>query len=388
MARFVRDAGRLDAEVLIIGEAPGAKENQRGTPFVGPSGKLLTRFMRHAGLLRSCARITNTYPYQPPYNDLGRIPLAKRQEHVKTLHELIARMKKRNLKLIIPMGNYALQAVIPEIPGTITKLRGSVYSYQGIHVLPMVHPAMTFREPMYIRHSMMDWERAAKILADPSCVAPPQRRLEIFPSMQRLRQIRDQVIALPETAIIGVDIETPRNKIKKKIGMFKNGKPRYKTEKGPRFIACLAIALSPTHAICIPLLKTYWKHHHIAAWNLVQEILESQCAKVFHNGMFDVFHLRRVRINVRNWIYDTKDMHHALDCWSRHSLAFCASTDTWEPYWKDEGKDGKDQGLPFDLARYYRYNAKDAAVTLELCLLYLERLAALPYENPQDAIAA
>lgn len=381
MARFVRDSGPLTAKLLLVGEAPGKDESRVGQPFMGNAGKLMTRWSRLANIQRTQARITNTYAYQPPGNNLERIRYSDRQAGVATLRNLIERMP--NLELIVPMGAYALQALIPEIPGTITKLRGSVYKRGKHWVMPMIHPAATFHQPKFIQACMRDWERAALILDDPTIVKIPKRDLEILPSYRRVKEVKSEILSLGEHDILAMDIETPKEKIRKKIGMWKNGKPRYKKLTGPRYLSCISFSWSPDHAISVPLLKAYWKEWHYQIWEIVEEICASRVAKVFHNGMFDVFHLNRVRCRVNNWRYDTKDMHHALDCWSQHSLAFCASTDTWEPYWKDDSGTKGNAGLPFDLARYYKYNAKDSAVTLELCRQYLRRLIAVPYQNPQ-----
>lgn len=380
MQKFVKDSGPLTARALVIGEAPGKTESIRGIPFVGDAGSKLTQWTKRVGIDRMHdLRITNTYPFQPPKNNLAAVPWAARERHLQTLMNLIERMP--NLKLIIPMGKYAVEPFKLNTTGTITQIRGSVYPYNGAWVLPMIHPALSLYTERFVKAQMKDWERAAFILRNPTLVRIPQREHEIMPSLQRLREFLREVRALSMLDCLAIDIETPKKVTHKIVGYYKNGKAKRKKIIGERFIASIAFSYDPLHSLTAPLTRDYWGKDLAEAWDLVQAICETRVPKCFHWGVFDVWHLARVGIKVRHWWWDTFDMHHALDAWSEHSLAYCCSTDTWEPFFKDEGK-GQSRGIPFDLHRFWRYNGKDACVTRELQATYKHRLRLMECGKP------
>lgn len=378
MPNFIHDSGPLTAQTLIVGEAGGKDENTRRRPFVGRAGNRLNEFLRYAKVDRMRElRITNTYPFQPPGNVLDAVPLEERLKWLAVLHDTIRKMDR--LRLVIPMGAYALDALLPARPKkhTITKVRGSVYHLPerpDVLVLPMVHPMLTLYEDRWTRGAVKDWHRARLLMDQPGAFAPVQRTHEIMPSLQRLREFKRECVALGKQDVLAMDIETPKKITRKLMGHFKNGKPKWKKIEGRRFIACMGASYHPQHSLTWPLTRAYWGRDLEAAWLETEEICATSVPKAFHNGMFDTWHLARVRCPVRNWWWDTKDMHHALDAWEQHSLAYCASTDSWEPYWKDES--GNDAGLPTDefLEQYWRYNGKDACVTRELVPVYMQRL--------------
>jgi uracil-DNA glycosylase family 4 len=375
---FVPDSGPLTARTLVVGEAPGAEENKARRPFVGRAGYRLNEFLKKAGIDRIRElRITNTYPYQPPNNVLALIPAEERARHLETLHATIRKM--HNLQLIIPMGAYAMQALLPSMKATITQARGSVYRYheRKLLVLPMVHPMLTLYDDRWTRAAIHDWARARLLMHNPAAFQPLVREHELMPSLARLREYQREAQSAPKGSAMAVDIETPKKVSRKIVGYYKKGTPKWKKIVGQRFIACIAFSLDPLHSLTVPLTRAYWGRQLADAWDAVDEILRTPVAKVFHNGMFDTWHLRRVRIRVRNWKWDTKDMHHAIDAWDQHSLGYCASKDTWEPYWKDESKNEK--GLPANefLEQYWTYNGKDSCVTRELLPIYQQRLEAM-----------
>lgn len=333
MPNFVPDSGPITAQTLIIGEAPGREENNRRRPFLGRAGMRLTEFTKAAKIDRiKELRITNTYPMQPPNNNLSLIPQHEREQHLQTLYTLIRKMP--NLRLIVPMGAYALNAVLPDRPSTITNLRGSIYP-RGKHlILPMVHPALTLYEDSWTRAAHHDWKRARLLMDNPGAYKPVTRDHEIMPSLSRVKEYLRECQSLGKKDCLAIDIETPVKTGRQLIGYYKNGKPKWQKTKGARFIACIGFSFSKYHSLTVPLTRSYWGRDVGDAWDLVEEICKTNVDKVFHNGMFDTWHLDRVGIWVRNWKWDTKDLHHALDPWDKHSLGYCASVDTWEPYWK------------------------------------------------------
>lgn len=372
---FVPDDGPKSARIIAIGEAPGTSENSFRRPFVGAAGAMLTRWLKRVGLSRKDLYITNTFPYQPPGNDLSRIPLPERELFLDMFHDTLASLT--GPVVIVPMGNYALNAITDK--WGVTKHRGSIYQYtdrngREIKVIPTLHPAAIFRQQKWERRCIRDWQR----IADDSKFSElrlPVRTHEIMPTIRDielyLADVRQRKVTL------AVDIETPIKWKRKVIGHTKKGTPKIKKEKGARFIACVGFADSADHSLTIPTTKSYWGNdkEHARAWELIAELLALPNEKIFQNGWFDCFHFNRLGMPVRNWKWDTMALHHVLLPNEDHSLAFMGSVDTRQPYWKDDSK-SQDRGIPVDLETYWRYNGIDCCVTWELHAKYIKDLEA------------
>jgi uracil-DNA glycosylase family 4 len=336
---------------------------------------MLTRWLKRVGLTRKEIYITNVYPYRPPGNDLRRIPYAELQQWTEQLHLRLAALD--GPIVIVPMGNFALQAIIGK--SGITKHRGSIYQYtdrrgREIKVIPTLHPAAIFRQQKWERRCIRDWQRIASDsqFAD---LRLPQRTHEIMPTIHDVELFL--VAAKAAGTALAVDIETPIKWKRKVIGHTKKGTPKIKKEKGARFIACVGFANSAEHSLTIPTTRAYWgdKDELARAWELIRALLALPNEKIFQNGWFDTFHFNRLGMPVRNWRWDTMALHHVLIPNEDHSLAFMGSVDTRQPYWKDDSK-SQDKGIPVDLETYWRYNGIDCCVTWELHAKYIKDLEA------------
>ncbi|HJM68595.1 MAG TPA: uracil-DNA glycosylase [Candidatus Babeliales bacterium] len=137
--------GPANADIMIIGEAPGKDEDEQGRPFVGRSGKLLTKALESVGLKREDVYITNIVKTRPPNN---RTPSKQEIENGRNL--LLEQIKIIQPKVICTLGACALRGLnsdtIPK-PLRITKLRGSTFSYNVAKLLPTLHPAYILRNP-------------------------------------------------------------------------------------------------------------------------------------------------------------------------------------------------------------------------------------------------
>lgn len=141
--------GKAGAKLMLIGEAPGAEEDRRGLPFVGPSGKLLDQMLGAIGLMRADVYITNTIYWRPPGN---RTPTP--EERNATLPFLLRQIELVAPKVLVPLGGPAAQSLLNEAAG-ITRLRGRWIDFQtrneagglSIPALPTFHPAFLLRQP-------------------------------------------------------------------------------------------------------------------------------------------------------------------------------------------------------------------------------------------------
>ena len=152
---FVFSDGNPDARLMIVGEAPGREEDQKGFPFVGRAGRLLDRMFGAIGLTRSSANpessiyITNVIPWRPPNN---RDPTT---EEVAMLMPFIERhIELVDPEIVVLMGNTACAAILGR--KGITRLRGHWTEAMGKPVMPMFHPAALLRDGTKKRDSWSD----------------------------------------------------------------------------------------------------------------------------------------------------------------------------------------------------------------------------------------
>jgi uracil-DNA glycosylase len=152
--------GDLAADILIVGEAPGAEEDQQGEPFVGKAGQLLTEMLRAMSRERSTVFIANVIKCRPPQN---RDPAE--QEIVSCMPFLQRQIALLNPRLILVVGRIAAQSLL-ESDAPVGKLRGKVHQY-GERKIPLVvtyHPAYLLRSPGQKRHAWTDLLLALDVL--------------------------------------------------------------------------------------------------------------------------------------------------------------------------------------------------------------------------------
>ena len=147
--------GRPGARVMIIGEAPGREEDERGKPFVGRAGRLLDQMFAAVGLARtgetpeSAVYITNILPWRPPQN---RDP---KPDEIAMMKPFVARhIALANPDILIAMGNISCAALLGR--KGITRLRGTWTEAQGLPCMPMFHPAYLLRTPAAKREAWAD----------------------------------------------------------------------------------------------------------------------------------------------------------------------------------------------------------------------------------------
>ena len=146
--------GAPDAEVVLVGEAPGAREDASGRPFVGRAGELLTRMLASIGLAREKVYITNVLKCRPPNN---RDPRPAEVESCEPY--LLRQIDLIRPRLIVTFGRHAAQTLLKTDRG-IGKLRGKFYDYHGVALIATFHPAYLLRNPADKRKA---WEDLKKV---------------------------------------------------------------------------------------------------------------------------------------------------------------------------------------------------------------------------------
>ena len=137
--------GSIDAQLMFVGEAPGADEDEQGEPFVGKAGQLLTKIIQATGLSRADVYIANILKCRPdtPGQSAGnRKPTSDEMATcIPYLHEQIDLIRP---KVIVALGAVAVEGLLGKTLG-ITKLRGTWKTYRGTPLMPTYHPAYLLR---------------------------------------------------------------------------------------------------------------------------------------------------------------------------------------------------------------------------------------------------
>jgi len=155
--KFVFGTGNPNADVLVIGEGPGAEEDKQGLPFVGRAGKLLTDMLKAIKFEREEVYIGNVVKCRPPEN---RTPLPDEMEtcipYLKKQVELI------KPKLILCLGLTAAKGLLRKRE-SLGELRKSIFDYEGAKVIVTYHPAALLRNPHWKKDCWEDLKKFRKL---------------------------------------------------------------------------------------------------------------------------------------------------------------------------------------------------------------------------------
>jgi len=157
--------GNAQAQLMCVGEAPGATEDETGRPFVGAAGQLLTKILAAIDLPREQVYICNVLKHRPPGN---RNPLP--EEVTACSPYLIRQIEIIRPKVIIALGTFAAQTLL-DTKTAIGKLRGQVHQYHGVPLVVTYHPAALLRNPSWKRPTWEDVQLARRILDSSSAGA-------------------------------------------------------------------------------------------------------------------------------------------------------------------------------------------------------------------------
>src|SRR6185312_24939 len=318
---IVPSHGPTNAKILVLAEAPGEQESEKGKPLIGPSGYALRSMLNTIGVnLDDCWK-SNVFSRRPPNNSLaagygtdvpsprsralgalGRNPtwwLA--DEHFGELDRLAQEIEAVNPNIIVALGNTACWAL--GLTGGISDIRGYVYQTQAVgdhhlsrpfKVLPTYHPAMILRQWSHRTISISDLEKARVEAADPT-FTPDSAELWLSPSLEDMETFRARFLA--GATYVATDVETKKGQI-----------------------TCVSFAPSPAISLCVPFWiegpqPHYWatEAEELRAWKWCAEVLEDPATvKVLQNGLYDVQYFYKHGIRPQNCTADTMLQHHSL----------------------------------------------------------------------------
>jgi uracil-DNA glycosylase len=170
-------SGNADAELMFVGEAPGASEDEQGIPFVGRAGKLLDKLLEEIGLSREQVFVCNTLKCRPPGNrDPLPVEIENCQEYLHRQVELI------RPSVICTLGNFSTK-LLRRDPTGITRLHGQpevlALGARAVRLYPIYHPAAALYTPRMLETLREDFARLPELLAlgapeqPPAIEAPP-----------------------------------------------------------------------------------------------------------------------------------------------------------------------------------------------------------------------
>jgi DNA polymerase len=167
--QVVFGAGNADAELMFIGEAPGAREDEQGTPFVGASGKLLEELLGAIGLARADVFTTTVLKCRPPGNrDPAPAEIARCRPYLEEQVKLI------EPRVVCTLGNFPTK-LLRDDPAGIKDLHGRpeivTIGDRAVYLLPLYHPAAALYTQALLDTLRADMARLPELLARP---APPQ----------------------------------------------------------------------------------------------------------------------------------------------------------------------------------------------------------------------
>jgi len=148
--------GNPDAKLMFIGEAPGREEDIQARPFVGDAGMVLTRLIEKMGFRREDVYIANIVKCRPPMN---RDPEADEMEECKGFVE--RQIEIIHPQVIMSLGRISAMALTGDAKLKITAIRGKLFEYKGILLIPTFHPAYLMRNP---KDKWLTWSDAQKVI--------------------------------------------------------------------------------------------------------------------------------------------------------------------------------------------------------------------------------
>jgi uracil-DNA glycosylase family 4 len=156
--QIVFGVGNPAADLMFVGEAPGADEDAQGVPFVGRAGQLLTKMIEAMGFSRDEVYIANVLKCRPPGN---RNP---EPDEIATCEPFLFRqLASVEPKVVIALGAFAARTLL-KTDAPISRLRGRVFDYRGAKLIPTFHPSFLLRSPGYKREAWEDLKKALVLL--------------------------------------------------------------------------------------------------------------------------------------------------------------------------------------------------------------------------------
>ena len=350
--------GNFNSDTAIVGEYPGEYEFMQKMPMVGNTGKLLFNVLQKQGITRQHVWTTNVIRHRVTkadgHGESEKLSIStdEKAHWAGILDYELSQLP--NLKYVLVLGNAALHALTGEVG--ITHWRGSVLPWKIRSVAPgsdgpllrekevtlviANNPALIFKDPKQelIFHFDMDKLRRVRTGAYQPHVIEPITNPTPVDAIRWVERMHDE--KLP----VALDIETMSHET-----------------------ACIGLTNSTNTGMCINFRDRFnnrWsvEDERTVRKSIARLVTAPTTRLVTQNGTFDSYWLwYKDRIRLRQVWFDTLLAHHTLYPSLPHDLGFLTSQYTTHPYYKDDGKNWREDG---DIETFWKYNVKDICITL------------------------
>jgi DNA polymerase len=367
--RYIRASGPTNAQIALIGEAPGADEEAEGKPFVGYSGKFLDSGLNDAGILRSDCFVTNVSRFRPKNNDIeqfiirpsktGKLPKACQGQGfvpfrgmwvqpfiIEHLDALRQELELVSPNVAVPLGNIALWVLTGQ--WKITDWAGCVMEstlVPGLKVIPNYHPAAVTRE-YSLRFEWVQFLRTIKRESGTPNIKEQCHTFHVRPHFSDAVDFLQTVLTHIHKISPAIDIETRK-----------------------KHIACIGVSLGDAEAMCIPLMcversSGYWSlEEETVLIDLLSQIMKP---RTFYgqNFLYDAQYIARYWGIKTIPFMDTMLAQHVCFPGLSKGLDFLVKMYSRQPrFWKNESKEW-DKHLGEE--QLWTYNCKDCVYTREV----------------------
>ena len=344
-----------DVDVLIVGEAPGKQDDDRGRPFQpgSPAGEKLYECLTETKLSDYKIRYTNTVRCRPPNN---RPPTA--EEITACRPYLLEEIEKTNPKTLLLTGNSALK-LLGSGMRTVTKERGRILDHEGRKAVVSLHPSAVARK----------WEDTTLLITDMNLVksvldgsTEEVRNYKVLRTLDDIRALEKYLRTAEEFSF---DIESRSFD--------------WKTEP----LLCIQICPKPGHVFVIPIkgkdLEPMWSpEEEKEVWRLIGDMFKSPAKKIAQNGKFDNKFLWQNGVKTDVVDFDTILAHHLIDENIPKKLEVLAGYYLgWESWDAEVRKIVHKRSLTFDIIPndiLWKYAAYDSDATLRLSHLFKDKV--------------
>jgi len=357
--------GAFNSEIAVIGEAPGETEVKMKMPFVGGSGKLLWDTLREHGYNRQMVYTTNVVKRQLSLSTKSekRAPIhaSELQHWMELLRWELQQLP--SLKCVLILGNYALKAVVGH--DKIMSWRGSVFDEnmlgRPLRCIATLNPSMVLREPKTEILFKFDVAKIQRVMTG---------KFKQYDITAHYDLSYDRAIdAIKHTHNEAIEHDKPVS---------------FDIEVLSMETACVGISTDTHEGFCINFrdqrTNIYTRTEERELRRLLNGMLSDRRVKlVAQNGSFDSYWLwYKDRIRPHGVWFDTLLAHHTLYPTLPHNLGALTTQYTDHPYYKDEGKEWKDNN---EIHKFWIYNVKDVCLTLKVQQMELVELRKAQLES-------
>lgn len=344
-ANTVPPEGPLDAEIVFVGEAPAAQEIAQGRPFAGSAGHFLDLILANIRMERASIYITNVSKERAPGDKMERMPKDRVRYWGKDLIQELNDLP--NVRIIVPLGNYALHAVTGRTG--ITNLRGSVLEpiseiRHNCLVVPTIHPSTMHYQYEVWPLIAADLERVKGLANRGYSFKPPEFEFILDPTFDQVMMYLTMFEKNPDR-MMTVDVETPHG-----------------------LLSCIGLGWSRKNAICIPFFlgngdNCWSEDEEILLWKRLADVLPKLNLHN-QNFFFDWMELSKYGILLKIPKWDPMLMHHCLYSSLPHKLDTITSLYTEMTFYKKDDRDPEAgvKGSSIYVGReleHWRYNCFD-----------------------------